>query len=59
MTKQEFLEAYNYAPYEFRKVAELLSAITDDVDTALVAKVFLDSRDDLERVLVDIGFEFG
>ena len=59
MTKQEFLESYNFAPYDFKEIAELLSPVTDDPDVAEAAKSFLSAQENLEGVLDDIGFEFG
>lgn len=59
MTTKEFLEKYNYAPYEFYEVAELLSAVTDDEDVADTAKYFLEAKENLEMVLDEIGFEPG
>ncbi len=59
MTKQEFLESYNFAPYDFKEIAELLSTITDDTDVVEAAKSFLSVRENLEGVLDNIGFEFG
>lgn len=59
MTIKEFLEKHNNAPYEFREIAELLTEITDDKDVAGTAKAYLESRENLEISLDDMGFEFG
>lgn len=59
MTVKEFLEKHNYAPYEFYEIAELLTQITDNEDLVEEAKAFLDAKENLEMILVDIGFEPG
>jgi len=59
MTTKEFLEEHNHAPYEFYEIAELASTISDNVDVADTAKYFLEAKENLEMVLVDIGFEPG
>lgn len=59
MTTKEFLEEYNYAPYEFYEVAELMSVIADNEDASNIAKYFLEAKENLETVLDEIGFEFG
>lgn len=59
MTTKEFLEEHNQAPYEFYEIAELVSTISDNVDAAATAKYFLEAKENLERVLDEIGFEPG
>lgn len=59
MTTKEFLEQYNYAPYDFDEVAELVSTISDNKDIVNIANAFLEARGELEGMLYDIGFEFG
>lgn len=59
MTTKEFLKKHNYAPYEFYKVARLVSGISDNVDASNTAKFFLEAKENLEIVLDEIGFEFG
>lgn len=59
MTIEEFLEKFNYAPYDIEEIAELLSTISDNVDAANTAKYFLEAKENLEMVLDEIGFEPG
>jgi len=59
MILKEFLEAYNFAPYELYEVVELLSTVTDNEDVANTAKYFLEAKENLEMVLDEMGFEPG
>lgn len=58
-TVKEFLEKYNYAPYDLEEIAELASEVTDDEDFAGAAKSFLERKQNFEMMLDNIGFEFG
>lgn len=58
MTTQEFLEAHNYTPYDFEEVARLLIEV-DDEEISGPAKAFLETKENLEMTLDNIGFEFG
>jgi len=59
MTVAEFLEEFNYAPYDLSEVAELLTQITDNEDLAEEARAFLDAKDNFHHMLDDIGFVIG
>ena len=56
---KEFLENYNYAPYELREVAEIATEVTDSEVLSDAAKKFLEAEETLESVLEEIGYEFG
>ena len=59
MTIEEFLEKFNYAPYELYEVAELLSDVTDNKEASGIANAFLEIKENFEMILDKIGFEFG
>ena len=59
MTVAEFLEKFNFAPYDLSEIAGLLSQITDNDDLVEEAGAFLDAKENLHHMLDDIGFEFG
>jgi len=57
MTIQEFLEQYNYAPFDDVELAE----IATDVDGIIgeTAEQFLQVKDKFDMLLNDIGYERG
>ena len=65
MNLVEFLEKYNYAPYDLYEVAELLADIKDSSEEIVseeivsAAKSFLEAEGNLKMILDKIGFEFG
>lgn len=59
MNIQEFLETYNYAPYDIEEIAEIITDNVDDPKIVRIAQEFLDREKDFENTLKNIGFEFG
>ena len=57
MTTEEFLEKYNYAPWDNVELAE--AACDVDGEIGLRAREFLSSLDMLEQALENIGYERG
>ena len=56
-SKQEFLEEYNYAPYDDIELAKIASKIEGEI--GLKAKKFLSSLDLFNKTLEEIGYERG
>lgn len=59
MTVAEFIEKFNFAPYDLSEIAPQLVEVTDNEDLAEEARAFLDAQKNLYHMLDDIGFEFG
>ena len=57
MTIKEFIEQYNYAPFDDVELAEVACQV--DGEIGLRASEFLSSLDLFEQVLEDIGYERG
>ena len=57
MTVEEFLEKYNYAPYDDIELAEIASEVEGEVGE--IANKFLEVDRDFEGVLDSIGYERG
>jgi len=59
MILKEFLDIYNYAPYDVRETAEAATDITDHIDLSNAAKEYLDKEQAFFDELDKISFEFG
>ena len=57
MTVEEFLEEFNYAPYDDVELAEVACEVEGEI--GLRAKEFLNSLNMFEKALGDIGYERG
>ena len=57
MTVKEFLEKFNYAPYDDEELAEIASEVEGSIGEK--ADVFLNAKREFERALESIGYERG
>ena len=57
MTNKEFLDKFNYAPYDDEELAEIASEVEGEVGEK--AQVFLDAKYNFEKALEKIGYEKG
>ena len=57
MEEKEFLEKFNYAPFDAEELAEVALKVKGELGEA--AKKFLDAQRAFNEALEDIGFEWG
>lgn len=57
MTKKEFLEKFNYAPYDNEELAEIASEVEGEIGEK--AQDFLDASYAFAKALEKIGYERG
>jgi len=57
MTVKEFLDKFNYAPYDNEELAEIASEVEGEVGKK--AQAFLDAKYDFDKTLEKIGYERG